>query len=351
MSKKTTIYDIAKALNVTAATVSRALNNNPRISEATRQLVLKTAKKMNYKQNQLAVALKSGKSKNVGVIVPYIDRSFFSTIIRGIEEELNPQGYHVIICQTLEDGKKESDTVQNLLNAQVDGILISITRQTKNLDHFQQVLNKNIPLIFFDRKTNMKGVSSVTVDDYQGAYMATMHLIDQGCSKIAHLTVDRNLEIYENRFRGYKQALIDKGFHFEPDYVVALKSDIEAGKDAAKKLLDLSHPPDAIFSASDFGALGAITYLKSIGRQIPSDFRVVGFSNEPFTQFMELPISSVDQCPILMGKTAAQVFLEQIDSKEIHIEKKVVLKPTLNIRKSSSTLTVEVQTSNPQSTN
>lgn len=342
MSKKTTIYDIAKELNVTAATVSRALNNNPRISEPTRKLVLETAKRLNYKQNQLAVALKSGKSKNVGVVVPYIDRSFFSTIIRGIEEELNPQGYHVIICQTMEDAKKEIDTVQNLLNAQVDGILISISRNTRNIDHFKQVLNKNIPLIFFDRKTDMKGVSSVTVDDYQGAYMATEHLIDQGCSKIAHLTVDRSLEIYENRFKGYEQALLDNGHHLEPDYLVALKSDIEAGKDAAKKLMDLPNPPDAIFSASDFGALGAIQYLKSIGRHIPSDFRVVGFSNEPFTQFMELPISSVDQCPILMGKTAARVFLEQISSNDVRIEKKVVLSSTLKIRRSSVKAEAEV---------
>ncbi len=335
MAKKTTIYDIATKLNITAATVSRALNNNPRISEDTKKLVRKTAVQMNYKQNRLALALKSGKSKNVGVVLPYINRNFFSSVIRGIEEELNPMGYHVIICQTHEDAEKEIETVQNLLNAQVDGILISISRKTRTNEHFKQVLKKNVPLIFFDRKTDIEGVSSVTLDDYEGAYRVTQHLIDQGCSKIAHLSVDRSLQIYKNRFKGYKQALLDNGMDFNPDYLVGLRSEIEGGKEAAQKLMELENPPDAIFSSSDFGALGAIQYLKETGIRIPDDFCVVGFSNEPFTQFMELPISSVDQSPLLMGKTAAKVFLEQIDSKDVKIEKRMVLAPMLEIRKSS----------------
>lgn len=338
MSKKTTIYDIAKALNITAATVSRALNNNPRISDDTKRMVLETAAELNYKPNRLAMALKSGKSKNVGVVLPYINRTFFSNVIHGIEEELNPMGYNVIICQTHEDEKKEADVIQNLLNAQVDGILISVSRETKNTEHFNQILKKNIPLIFYDRKINVKGASSVTLDDYQGAYEATKHLIDQGCKKIAHFTVDRSLEIYENRIQGYKQALKDGGIKFNMNHVVTIESDIEAGKEATKKLMELTNPPDAIFSASDPCALGAIQHLKSINVRIPEDFCVVGFSNDPFTQFMELTISSVDQSPLLMGRTAAKVFLEQINEDDIKIEKQVVLTPSLKIRKSSMKL-------------
>ncbi|SHI58454.1 LacI family DNA-binding transcriptional regulator [Pseudozobellia thermophila] len=335
MKKKTTIYDIAKELNITAATVSRALNNNPRISEETKKLVLAMAAKLNYKQNKLALALKSGKSNNVGVVVPFINRNFFSSVIRGIEEELNPKGYNVIISQTHEDEKKEIDIVQNLLNSQVESILISVSRNTRTNEHFKQVLRKNIPLIFFDRKLELGGVSSVTLDDFQGAYQATEHLIEQGCKHIAHMTIDLALLIYQNRLAGYKQALEDHGMEFNPDYVVGLKSEIVAGKDAAKKLMDLPKPPDAIFSANDLGALGAIQYLKEIGKKIPEDCCIVGFSNEPFTQFMEPPISSVDQSPLPMGKTAAKVFLEQINSKGVKIEKSVVLDPTLEIRKSS----------------
>ncbi len=336
MSKKTTIYDIAKALNITAATVSRALNNNPRISEDTKKLVLETAEKLNYKQNRLALALKSGKSKNVGVVLPLINRNLFSNVIRGIEEELNPMGYNVIICQTHDEEKKEADIIQNLLDAQVDGIIISIARYTKNTKHLEQILKKNIPLIFFDRKLDIKGSSSVTLDDFRGAYEATQHLIEQGCTRIAHFTVDRSVDIYKKRFDGYKQALINNGIDFNEDYVIALESKIESGKEAAKKLMALKNPPDAIFSASDLGALGAIQYLRGIGSRIPQDFCVVGFSNEPFTQFMELTISTVDQAPILMGKTAAKVFLEQMKSEKVTIERRMVLSPSLKIRKSSS---------------
>ena len=336
MSKKTTIYDIAKVLNITAATVSRALNDNPRISEDTKKMVLKVAAQLNYKQNKLALALKSGKSKNVGVVLPIVNRNFFSNVIRGIEEELNPMGYNVIISQTHDDEKKEMVIIQNLLNAQVDGIIMSIARQTKSTEHFKQILKKNIPLIFFDRKKDIKGASSVTLDDYSGAYEATQHLIDQGCTKIAHFTVDRSLEIYKNRFGGYKQALLDNGIVFNDTYVLGLESNIDAGREAAKTLMELPDPPNALFSASDLAALGAIQYLKDNGIRIPEDFCVVGFSNEPFTQFMELTISSVDQSPLLMGKTAAKVFLEQMDAANVKIEKRVVLSPSLKIRKSSS---------------
>jgi len=334
MSKKTTIYDIAKKLNITAATVSRALNNNPKISEATRELVLNTAAKMNYERNKLALALKSGKSNNVGVIVPRIDSNFFGSVIHGVEEELNPHGYHVIICQTHEDEIRENENIDTLLNAQVDGILIS-TSNTKT-EPFNRILKKNVPLVFFDRKKTMNGVSSVTINDFEGGYKATKHLIDQGCTRIAHFSGDRSIEIFKERFLGYKQALIDAGIDLNEDYVVQTKSTLTEGSKAMKLLLELNPPPEALFSSSDFAALGAIQELKAQSIKIPDEFSVVGFANEPFTKFMELSISTVDQSPVEMGKMAAKVFLEQVDNADnFKIEKKVVLAPELIIRKSS----------------
>jgi LacI family transcriptional regulator len=334
MSKKTTIYDIAKKLNITAATVSRALNNNPKISEATRELVLNTASKMNYERNKLALALKSGKSNNVGVIVPRIDSNFFGSVIRGVEEELNPHGYHVIICQTHEDEKRENENIDTLLNAQVDGILIS-TSNTKT-EPFNRVLKKNIPLVFFDRKKTMNGVSSVTINDFEGGYKATKHLIDQGCTRIAHFSGDQSIEIFKDRFLGYKQALLDSGIEFDENYVIQTKSNRDGGSNAINHLLQLSPPPDALFSSSDFAALGAIQELKLRNIKIPNEFSVVGFANEPFTKFMELSITTIDQSPLEMGKIAAKVFLEQVNNSDnFKIEKKVVLTPELIIRKSS----------------
>lgn len=337
MAEKVTIYDIAKKLDITAATVSRALNNNPKISPATRKLVLDTASKMNYKLNKLAQALRSGRSNNVGVIVPRIDSNFFASVIRGIEEELHPEGYHVIICQTHEDEKREIENINTLLNAQVDGILMSISNVSKENEHvIKRVLNEKVPLVFFDRKMNMDGVSAVTINDFEGGYLATKHLIEAGCSRIAHFSGDQTLEIYTNRFNGYKQALLDHNMVFDEKYVIRTKSNVEAGANAAKTLLKLTPPPDAIFSSSDFAGLGAIQELKEQGVNIPEDFCVVGFGNEPFTKFMELSISSVDQSPMEMGKMVANVFLEQINNaSHLQIEKKVVLVPKLLPRKSS----------------
>lgn len=338
MNEKTTIYDIAERLKISAATVSRALNNSPKISEATRKLVFETAEKMNYKQNRLALALKSGRSNNVGVIVPHINRTFFSNVIRGIEEELQDHGYHVIICQSYNDETREIENLNTLLNAQVDGILMSISNGSSNFDGIiKRILNKDVPLIFFDRKKDIQGVSSVTINDFDGGYQATQHLINEGCKKIAHLAGDRRLDIFTDRCNGYKQALKDNGFEINENYIIETKSKIEEGKAAIKKLLKLKNPPDAIFSSSDWVALGAIQELRARGIKMPDDFCIVGFSNEPFTKFMELSITSIDQSPLIMGKITAQVFLEQIqDAGNVKIEKKVVLPPKLHIRKSSS---------------
>lgn len=337
MEQKTTIYDIAKKLDITAATVSRALNNNPKISEVTRELVLKTAAKMNYKQNRLAQSLRSGKSNNVGVIVPRIDSNFFASVIRGIEEALHPEGYHIIICQTHEDEVRQNENITTLVNAQVDGILMSISNLSKENEHvIKNVVRKNVPLVFFDRKKNIDGVSSVIINDYEAGYLATKSLIEQGCTRIAHLTGDPSLEIYQNRKSGYEKALLDNGLLLNDDYVFRSKSSVEAGRLAVERLLSLDVPPDAIFSSSDFAALGVIQELKERGIRVPEDFCVFGFGNEPFTQFMELTVSSVDQSPLEMGKMAAKVFLEQINNTDnIKIEKKVVLTPSLYIRKSS----------------
>ena len=238
MAKKVTIYDIAEKLNIAAATVSRALNDNPKISDDTKKLVMETAEKMNYRQNRLAIALKSGKTNNVGVIVPRVNTNFFGSVIRGIEDELNASGYQVIICQTHNDEEKEADNVESLLNSQVDAIFMSTS--SRNTDTFDKILKKKIPLIFFDRKKTMDNVSSVTIDDFAGGYIATKHLIDQGCKKIAHVsTGDLNIEIFRERFAGYKQALYDNNIPFNEEYVLTTKSNIEDGREAVKKLFSL----------------------------------------------------------------------------------------------------------------
>ena len=336
--KNTTIYDISKKLNVSVATVSRALNNHPRISQATKELVVNTAKEMDYKQNNLAKALKSGETKTVGVIVPYINTNFFSSVIRGIEEELSPHGYRVIICQSHDDASVEKKQLNTLLHTQVDCIFISISKNTSDVEYLKKVVSTtNTPIIFFDRKKDVPGISTITIDDHKGAYLATEHLINEGYKNIYHFSGDQNLEIYQNRLSGYKSALIDYKLPVIEENIINTGSSIEEGIHAMKNVWKRKVKPDAIFSASDFTALGVCKEIKNLGLEMPKDIGVIGFSNEPFTQFMELSISSVDQTPVMMGKVSGNVFLESIKDNfsGITIEKKLVLSPMLCVRQSS----------------
>lgn len=337
--KNTTIYDISKKLNVSVATVSRALNNHPRISQATKELVVNMAMEMDYKQNNLAKALKSGETKTVGVIVPYINTNFFSSVIRGIEEELSPHGYRVIICQSHDDADIEKKQLNTLLHTQVDCIFISISKNTSDLDYVKKIIDTtNTPIIFFDRKKDIQGISTITIDDHKGAYQATEHLINEGYKNICHLSGDQNLEIYQNRLNGYISALKDHNLPVIQENIINTGSSIEEGINAMKNLWKRKVKPDAIFSASDFTALGVCKEIKNLKLKMPQDIGVIGFSNEPFTQFMELSISSVDQTPVMMGKVSGNVFLESIKDNfsGITIEKKLVLTPMLQIRQSSS---------------
>lgn len=339
MSKKsnTTIYDISKKLNISAATVSRALNNNPLISEKTRVLVSKTALQMDYKRNRLAQALKQGNTYNVGVVVPFINRNFFSSVISGIEEELSPKGYHVIICQSHEKMKTEEEQINTLLDTQIDGIFLSVSKSTKSIDHLKSILKSETPLIFFDRKIPLSGVGSAILDDFKAGFLATEHLIEQGCTRIAHLHGDFNLEIYKNRFEGYKAALEKHQIPFKKECVIETMSTIKSGKKAVAKLWKQDEKIDAIFAAGDYPLLGALQELKKRKVKIPQDICVVGFGNEPFTQYMELPITSIDQTPLMMGKKAAQIFLKQEKQEgETSIDNQIILSPKLLIRASSN---------------
>lgn len=337
MSKgKTTIRDIAQELNITASTVSRALNDHPRISSSTKKAVLKVAKKLNYQPNSLAAALRNGKSHVIGIIVPTADRAFFASVVRGIEEISNKAHYKVMICQSYDIYEKEVMAVDALLNAQVDGIIASLAKTTSNLDHFKRVQNTDIPLILFDRATSGLNVSQVVIDDYMGAYKTVEHLIQQGCKRIAHFTSAMKVSIYKERFRGYREALERHNIPFDETLVIESNLQLEDGRESMKKLLALKELPDAIFSASDYGAMGAMQILKENNIKIPQQVALAGFSNEPFTSFTDPPLTSVDQLSISMGNVTAKVFFEQIAVKgRKAVPQTITLKPQLVIRGSS----------------
>ncbi|HTF20121.1 MAG TPA: LacI family DNA-binding transcriptional regulator [Chryseolinea sp.] len=267
--ERATIHDIARKLNVTASTVSRALKDHPRISTETKSAVLKAARKLNYQPNNIAAALRNGKSNIIGVIVPMADRTFFSSVIRGIEEIANTSRYQVIICQTYDNYDKELATVDALLNSRVDGIIASHAKETINFDHFYKVKDRGIPLVLFDRSNDDLGVSHVVVDDFLGSFKATEHLIQQGCRRIAHFTNTLKISIYKERLRGYGEALLQNGLKFDDSLVVASNLQLEDGRNSMQHLLDNNIRIDGLFSASAFGVLGAMQVLKSSFRSSP----------------------------------------------------------------------------------
>lgn len=297
------------------------------------------AKKLGYEPNTMASSLRRGRSKIIGIIVPYADRIFFSSIIRGIEEEVKKSGYNVIICQSYEKIENEIEDVNALLAAQVAGILVSISRETNRYDHLKKVIQKNKPLVLFDRTTESVSTSSVAIDDYQGAYTAVTHLIDNGYDKIAFFSGNRSVSIFRERFRGYRAALEDNGLPLNENHIIEVPSDVDQGKQVTQRLMALPDKPNAIFSSSDFSALGAIKWLSQNNYRIPEDIGVVGFGNDPLTQYLDPTMTSVDQKSKEMGKTAAQVFLEQVEGKH-SIHRKVLLSPELVIRESSTKLSI-----------
>lgn len=334
--ERATIHDIAEKLNITASTVSRALRGHPRISAETKKAVLKVAQKLNYQPNHIAAALRNGRSNIIGIIVPTADRSFFSSVIRGIEEIANASHYNVMICQTYDNYKKEVATVEALLNARVDGIIASHGKETADFSHFLKAKERGIPVILFDRSNDDLEVSQVVIDDYLGAYKATEHLIQQDCKRIAHFTNTLNISIYKERLRGYHDALINNGLKFDESMVVSSNLQAEDGRTSMLQLLKLKEIPDGIFSASALSIAGAMQVLKERNIKVPDQVALVGFSNESFMLFTEPPLTAVDQHSMRMGNAAAEIFLEEMSSDRLKfIPQKIVLKPELIIRQSS----------------
>lgn len=334
--EKATIHDIARKLNITASTVSRALKDHPRISEETKKAVIKAAQKLNYQPNNIAAALRNGRSNIIGIIVPTVDRTFFSSVVRGIEEIANSSKYNVMICQTYDNYEKEVATVEALLNARVDGIIASHAKETQDFSHYLKVRERGIPLIFFDRSNDELEVSHVVIDDYLGSYRATEHLIQQGCKRIGHFTNARKISIYKERLRGYKDALLNNGLKYDESLIVESNLQLEDGRDSMLKLLALKQLPDAVFSASAFGIMGALQICKEKNIKVPDDMALVGFSNEPFTSYTEPGLTTVEQHSKRIGNAAAEIFLEEISTGyKQFIPQKIVLKPDLVVRGSS----------------
>jgi LacI family transcriptional regulator len=334
---KVTILDIARKMNVTGATVSRALNNHSSVKEETKKAIQEMALKLNYRPNKIASSLRLGRSNIIGVIIPSAEINFFGSVIHGIEKIANENSYNVLIYQSNELYEYERKGVQTFLQSQVDGVLASISKETINLEHYIEIKRRGVPLVLFDRASDLLGVSSVVVDDYSGAFQATKHLIDQGCRNIAHIGGQQHVSIFNQRLKGYIDALNVHGISVNEDMIVYGKVSIESGRDCMSRLLSSAKAIDAVFAVEDFTALGAMQAIKDAGKKMPDDIAIIGFANEAFGEYLTPSLSSVNQQTVRMGEEAAKLFFEGLRSGAPYNSqpRKLILKPELICRQSS----------------
>ena len=337
MSLKITIADIANELNTTPATVSRALNDHPSISVKRKEIVKEAAERLQYKRNKIAYSLRLGQSVIIGVIIPIAEINFFVSVFHGIESIENKSGYNILIDQSNESSEHEAKGIETFLSARVDGIMVSIAKDTKEYSHFIAAKKSNIPILFFDRANINLGIQSVLIDDYKGAFIATTHLIEQGYKRIAHISGPPHLKIFNDRLQGYIGALKKNNMTVDSELIFQGDVSVEAGRSGIRHLLKLQDRPDALFAVEDFTALGAIKELKDNGISIPNEFGVIGFANEKFGEHITPTLSTIDQQTVQMGKESFLLLMQLMneDPNNLVTDKNVILDPIPIFRSSS----------------
>ena len=332
--KPATIKDIARELNISISTVSRVLRDMPDVNSETRQSVLQMVEKLDYQPNQIALSLVTKHTHTLGVIVPNLDY-FFSTAVRGMDDMALEAGYTAMICQSNETYGREIVNTQRLMKSRVDGLIVSIASDSLNVDHFKRLLQKNYPIVFFDRVGSDLGATKVILDNIAGASLAVSHLIEQGCRRIAYLAGPANLSISQQRMIGYSETLQKYGIPVEDELIVYSEFDRDYAYSCTLDLMDRPNRPDAIFAVSDRLAVGALLALKERGVQVPQEVALVGFNDEPLVSLLTPAISSIAQPAFEMGRVAAKLLIEQMNSEATLPYRTVMLNPTLIKRESS----------------
>ena len=338
--KPATLKDLANKLGISITTVSKALMNYPDVSENTKIKVRDLARQLNYTPNTFAVGLRKKESKTIGVIIPAMVHYFFSKVIDGILKEAEKNNYMVILMQSNESYELERKQVDLLLNKGVDGIIISLSNSTKNLDHLKKIIDYNVPLVLFDKIAKTINCSKVIVDDRKSAYDAVSFLIKKGYKRIAHFRGDLNPQNSIDRFLGYKKALLDHGIEFDAKlvYLCNNNDDFNDGfKNAEKLIHDHGNNVDALFTVNDLLAIGALNYFNQKGIKVPDQIAIFGFSNWFMSSVITPSLSSVEQHGYKMGEKSAEILFHEINykSKGIRFEyQNVIIDTDLIIRNS-----------------
>lgn len=334
--REITIYDLAKELKLSPATVSRALNGSETVKEKTRKRVLSAAEKWGYRSNNFAKNIRTGKTNTIGVIVHELKSNFITSVLSGIEKAASLNGYDIVIGHSGEDTNKEIKNVQNLFHKRVDGLLASLAFETKDLLHFQPFVDKKIPVVFFDRVFKNSHFANVTLDNFRAGFEATDHLIAQGCKRLMHITADISKNVYSERLDGFHAALAAKQIELPNAFVRINDLSEEAAIETAESILKMKAKPDGIFVSNDFCAAVMMNRLKEGGIRIPEDIAFVGFNNDAVSKIITPQLTTINYPGQQMGEIAAQRLINELNgSATAMVESQIIMRPTLVIRASS----------------
>ena len=336
MKQKITIKTIAKELGVSTSTVSKALRDSHEISIDTKDKIKAYAAMFNYKPNSLALQLRNQKTKLIGVILPRIVHHFFSTVIKGIEQGANEKGYHIMVCFSNESYKKEVENLKVLSNGSVDGLIVSIakeTLETKDFTHFKDLVNEEIPLVLFDRVVDEILCDKVVVDDVGAGYKATKYLLNQNSLKIALITTPEHVNVGTLRRQGYERALSEKGISVNKKLIIEVEEK-ENIKAQIERVFD--QDIDAVFAVNEIYAATAMRIAKEKGYKVPQEFSVIGFTDGLISEYSSPSITTIAQHGLEMGKQAVEVLIERIEKEaEVYEPKKIVISSNLKLREST----------------
>jgi LacI family transcriptional regulator len=334
--KEVTIYDIAKKLNLSTTTISRALRDNPTIGKKTRKKIHEVAKKLGYRHNTFASSLRNQKTNTIGIILHELKSSFITSVLSGIEKITTEAGYNLIITHSSESFEKEIENANNLYHKRVDGIIASLAFNTTDLDHFKQFEEKHIPVIFFDRVDESGNYPKVIIDNYKGGYQATQHLIDQGCKRIAMVTATLQRNVYSQRHKGYMEALEKNNIPYKKDYVLVKDLSDQSGIEAALQILKMKPMPDGLFITNDYSAAVCMHKLKEHGIRIPEDIAIVGFNNDSICNVVDPQLTTIDYPGIEIGEITARNLINHLKGvSNINGINTNIVRSDLIIRKSS----------------
>lgn len=335
MQKKYSLKDFAKELSISVPTVSRALKNHPDIGKELKLKVWELAKKYNYPIGENRKAQKEVGTKIIGVIVPNAERNFYASIISGIEHYAKKEGYFIVMANSRESYELEKECVENLLKLKMEGLIVCLSKETDNNDHFNKVNKQDIPLVFFDRICRSEEFSSVIADNSNAAKTITNHLITSGAKNVAHIAGPQLLSITKERVVGYKMALVENDLPFNKNHIVFSDLSPNAAKEAINKLLDGETIPDAVFCVNDTVAYVAMKEVKKRGYKIPEDIAITGFNDEFHSIFVEPELTTISHPTFEMGQETARLLLSQIASNCPHAPRQIIMKTKLVVRDSS----------------